>query len=767
MGKAHTPYLPAPYLAGDTAATATARVSGLAGGSLGTGTLVAVTAGCGTLRTGRGGFLGVGRVDGLQPGDPRQIGPFRLTGRLGEGGMGRVFLGTSPGGRKVAIKIVHPHYANDPGFRQRFAREVATARQVGGFHTAAVVDADPDADPPWMATAYIAGPSLADAVAERGPFEEAAVRELGASLAEGLIAIHDCGLIHRDLKPGNVILGDDGPRIIDFGIAKGADATTLTGSNTVIGTLRYMSPEQLHGHELTPQSDVFALGTILAFAATGHDPFQAATIPAVITRILHEPPDLDPLTGDLRAIIADCLAKDPGARPSPRDVLARFSRPARHDPTLAAAPAPAPVPRTAPPPGQPAHSTAPQPPQDSTIDVGVMSRPPASPPAAKPPAARPPAAPALRTPGHRTPGHRGRTALIAAGAVALAGLTTLVALMLGNHPAGTQSATGEHTATPPVTGTHSATPAASAQTVAARITATLTDPAAGGVNSVAFGPDGTLATAGATTYLWNTATGQVTATLTDPAGGSSDLVAFGPDGTLVTVDQNGTYLWNTTTGQMTATLTFPIDKDPDAVSFASDGTLATSDQYNTICLWNTSGQKTATFQGHAWVLSMAFGPNGILAIGAANGEIYLWNTATGQLTATLTDPTHNSVYSVAFGPDGTLATGDHSGTTYLWNTATGQITAALTDPTRNNNVSPMPSSKVVYSVAFGPDGTLATGSNLGSTYLWDTRTGKVIATLTDPKSLGVYSVAFGAGGILATGDQNGSTYLWDITDGAS
>ena len=486
-------------------------------------------------------------MDGLQPGDPRQIGPFRLTGRLGEGGMGRVFLGTSPGGRKVAIKIVHPHYANDPGFRQRFAREVATARQVGGFHTAAVVDADPDADPPWMATAYIAGPSLADAVAERGPFEEAAVRELGASLAEGLIEIHDCGLIHRDLKPGNVILGDDGPRIIDFGIAKGADATTLTGSNTVIGTLRYMSPEQLHGHELTPQSDVFALGTILAFAATGHDPFQAATIPAVITRILHEPPDLDPLTGDLRAIIADCLAKDPDARPSPRDVLARFSRPARHDPTLAAARAPAPVPRTAPPPGQPAHSTAPQPPQDSTIDVGVMSRrPPASPPAAKPPAARPPAAPAPRT-----PGHRGRTALIATGAVALAGLTTLVALMLGNHPAGTQSATGEHTVTPPVTGTHSATPAASAQTVAARITATLTDPAAGGVNSVAFGPDGTLATGSnlGSTYLWDTRTGKVIATPTDPKSLGVYSVAFGAGGILATGDQNGsTYLWDITDG---------------------------------------------------------------------------------------------------------------------------------------------------------------------------------------------------------------------------
>jgi serine/threonine protein kinase len=159
------------------------------------------------------------------------------------------------------------------------AREVAAARQVGGFHTAAVVDADPDAVPPWMATAYIAGPSLADAVAERGRLDEAGVRELGAALAEGLTAIHDCGLIHRDLKPSNVILADDGPRIIDFGIAQGADATALTGSSAVIGMLRYMLPEQLNGHELAPRSDVFALGAVLAYAATGRYPFQAPTRP--------------------------------------------------------------------------------------------------------------------------------------------------------------------------------------------------------------------------------------------------------------------------------------------------------------------------------------------------------------------------------------------------------------------------------------------------------------------------------------------------------
>jgi serine/threonine protein kinase len=305
-------------------------------------------------------------VDRLEPGDPAQIGPFRLLGRLGEGGMGRVFLGASPGGRKVAVKIVHPHYAEDPEFRRRFSREVAAARQVGGFHAALVVDADPDANPPWMATAYIQGPSLAEAIAERGPVDEAGLRELGASLAEGLAAIHACGIIHRDLKPGNVILADDGPRIIDFGIAKGTDATALTGSSAVIGSLPYMSPEQLNGQELTAQSDVFALGAILLYAATGHDPFAALTMPAVINHILNDPPDLGPLTGDLRVIIGDCLGKEPGGRPSADDLLARFRdlEPRRASIVIAA-------------PGEPARAAAPEPTPtptpDETINIGVAT----------------------------------------------------------------------------------------------------------------------------------------------------------------------------------------------------------------------------------------------------------------------------------------------------------------------------------------------------------------------------------------------------------
>jgi WD40 repeat protein len=265
-------------------------------------------------------------MDPLNPGDPAQVGAYRLLGRLGAGGMGQVYLGVSPGSRKVAVKLLHKDLVADAEFRARFAREVAVARTVNGFYTAPVVDADPDASPPWMVTAYVSGPSLAAAVRERGPLPEAEARELGAALAEGLASIHASGLIHRDLKPGNIILADDGPRIIDFGIARVVGATTMTEKGTVVGTYSFMSPEQVMGKPLEAASDVFSLGAVLAYTATGRGPFDAETIPTITYRLLTEPPDLAGLAdGPLRALIIDCLHKDPAQRPSLRDILARLS----------------------------------------------------------------------------------------------------------------------------------------------------------------------------------------------------------------------------------------------------------------------------------------------------------------------------------------------------------------------------------------------------------------------------------------------------------
>ncbi|MBV9449816.1 MAG: protein kinase [Streptosporangiaceae bacterium] len=280
----------------------------------------------------------------LQDDDPHHVAAYRLIERLAVGGMGIVYLGESPGGRLVAVKLIRPDLASDPRFRARFRREVKAAGLVSGFHTAAVVDADPDADPPWMVTQYVPGPSLAARVNCDGPLDPAEVHELAAGLAEGLHAIHSRGLIHRDLKPLNIIMADDGPRIIDFGIAKDAGASSdprLTATGTVVGTPAFLSPEQLDGSPAGPASDIFSLGSVVAFAAAGRAPFDAGTFTATSYSIVNKPPDLRPLTGRLLGIIAACLAKDPASRPTAAALLAGLyqTRPHRSG-------SPAPVRRT-------------------------------------------------------------------------------------------------------------------------------------------------------------------------------------------------------------------------------------------------------------------------------------------------------------------------------------------------------------------------------------------------------------------------------------
>ncbi|MGC4985174.1 protein kinase domain-containing protein [Streptomyces sp. DT193] len=254
-------------------------------------------------------------MEGLKPTDPQQVGRYRIAGLLGAGGMGRVYMGRSPSGRLVAVKVVRPELADDPGFRRRFAREVAAARKVTGFFTAAVVDADPDGSPPWLATAYVPGMALDQAVVAHGPWPVASVRALGAGLAEALEAIHEAGLIHRDLKPANVLIAPDGPRVVDFGISVVAEATVLTHAGTAVGTPGFMSPEQLTGDPVTPATDVFALGAVLTYAATGTGPFGTGSAQSLNFRIAYEEPRLDALPGQGLEIVARCLAKDPAQRP--------------------------------------------------------------------------------------------------------------------------------------------------------------------------------------------------------------------------------------------------------------------------------------------------------------------------------------------------------------------------------------------------------------------------------------------------------------------
>ncbi|MEV5004163.1 protein kinase [Streptomyces sp. NPDC055692] len=266
-----------------------------------------------------------GTVEALESGDPRKLGRYQIIGRLGSGGMGRVYLGRSQSGRMVAVKVVRPELTEDGDFRRRFAREVAAARRVSGFFTAGVIDADPDGSPAWLATAYVPGVSLSEAIATHGPWPESSVLTLGLGLAEALEAIHAAGVIHRDLKPANVLLAVDGPRVIDFGISVASGTSTLTPTGMTVGTPGFMAPEQLTGKPVSPATDIFALGAVLTFTATGTGPFGTGSLHAVHFRSVYEQPDLGRLPPRLRGIVANCLAKEPGQRPGAAALLERLA----------------------------------------------------------------------------------------------------------------------------------------------------------------------------------------------------------------------------------------------------------------------------------------------------------------------------------------------------------------------------------------------------------------------------------------------------------
>ncbi|MFE7032656.1 bifunctional serine/threonine-protein kinase/ABC transporter substrate-binding protein [Streptomyces sp. NPDC057621] len=260
----------------------------------------------------------------LRPGDPLSVGGHRLLGRLGAGGMGVVYLARSAGGTLVALKVIRAEYAADHDFRTRFRREAEAAGGLTGRWVVPVTAAEPAAREPWLATAFVPGPSLAEAVALHGPLPDRTVRALGARLAEALTEVHAAGLVHRDVKPGNVLLALDGPRLIDFGIARSTGATALTASDVVIGSPGYLSPEQARvragGDGVGPPSDVFSLGCVLAYAATGRRPFGTGTVAAVIFRTVHEEPDLDAVPWTLVPLLTACLAKDPRARPTAQEI---------------------------------------------------------------------------------------------------------------------------------------------------------------------------------------------------------------------------------------------------------------------------------------------------------------------------------------------------------------------------------------------------------------------------------------------------------------
>lgn len=750
-------------------------------------------------------------MEGLQRGDPGSVGGYQLLGRLGSGGMGQVFLGVSPSGRRVAVKLIHPVHAGEDHFRERFAREIEAARRVGGFHTAQVVDADPHADPPWMVTAYIDGPSLEEAVRRYGPLPPERARALGAGLAEGLAAIHAHGLIHRDLKPGNVVMAEDGPRIIDFGIARSVDSTGLTSTGAVVGTFAYMSPEQIRGELATPAMDVFSLGCVLAFAVTGRPPFGSDTAAAVMFRIVGQPPDLVGVTdAGVRDLIEGCLAKSPEERLTVPAILGAVTN--RGPAPAALAPRAAPIANgrgteTHPPlgeatgtnPGRDMHpaslTAAPWAPVETIVrDRAVRGAPPGpAPPGSAPPGPVPPGQPGHARAAGGRPGRR-RAALIATiVGVAAAAVAIPVWLITGSSPAtaghgpsqglrvSTQATTqvGSHPATTPghtqTAATQGPSHPAATQGPSHPVTApgpsdtipasnlTLRAPNDNGLFGLAFSPDGRHLVAGggngSTTYVWDITTSQLTTLTAGPGAFFTTAIAASPNGKLVAAVclNDAAYLWNLATGQLTATLTSPNQGgDPYAVAFSPDSTLlATGEADNQTDLWDiATGSLTKVLKDASPIQGLAFSPDGTL-LAAAGRPTFLWDVATGHRYATLNDPGGKAVQAVAFSPDGKLVVaGDDNGSAYLWNVAAGTLAATLTAPGTNAN-------NYVTSVAFSPDGQLvATADSNGHAYLWNVASHALVGTFTDPGRAHVVGVAFSPNGdVLAISDQNGNVYI--------
>jgi outer membrane protein assembly factor BamB len=669
-------------------------------------------------------------VGELQPEDPQQVGPYRLLGRLGAGGMGQVYLGLSPGGRHVAVKIVHPEFAASPDFRVRFRREVAAAQKVSGLFTAPVVDADVSGVPLWLATAYVPGPSLSEAVNEHGPLPAPSVLALAAGLAEGLAAIHAAGVVHRDLKPMNVLLAPDGPRIIDFGISRAVEATSLTGAGFVVGSAGFMSPEQAAGGDVGKASDIFSLGTVLVFAATGEGPFGTGSSDALLYRVVHNPPDLGRVPDEVRPLVERCLAKDPASRPSAADILAEVG---------AAHPVPGwlPDPVIRPYAGEPARPASGGTAEVPATDDPTMAA--ASAGGQAGPAGPPPGNGQLAEAGRDPTPRRRRRPLI------LAGITTtlvVAGVIIGVVVAGSTPRT--------VAAAHS--PASSRSPARPR-------PARRGwIFTAAASVDGTATVAGGVVYVGDdngnvyaidAATGALRWKL--PTGSSVVSRPAVVDGTVyVGSENNDVYALNAATGAVI--WKYPTGGSVDSGPAVTDGVVYVGNDNNEVFALDAA-------TGHVRWTQPNVGDNvttnpavvgGTVYVGCEDNSVYALNAATGAIR--WQRPTHGQVNSSPAVVGGTVYVGSDDGNVYALNAATGAV--EWTRPTGG---------KVESSPAVS-GGTVYIGSDDHKVFALDAATGAV--EWTRPTGGVVESSPVLSGGLVFVGSGDGYVYALDAATGA-